>query len=74
MGGPGFADESADDDGGAGQCDEGVDDAGASFGADDELLDATVVPGVGALHDPAGSGLEREALLADDAAAAEFVQ
>ncbi len=33
MGGPGFADESSEDDDGVGEGDVGVDDGGASFGA-----------------------------------------
>lgn len=72
VGGPGFADESADDDRGVGQCDECLDDAGASFGAVRELSEAAVVPGVGPFHDPAGTGLEWEVLLTDHPVAAQF--
>ena len=60
-GGPGGADEASDDEG-VGQGDEGVDDALSSFGADLQLPEAAGVPGVGALHDPAGACLEGEPL------------
>ncbi len=74
VGGPGLPEQAAGDDDGVGQGDEGVDDAVVSFGADGELLESSVVPGVGALDDPAGSGLQGEPLDADHAVAAEFVE
>jgi predicted helicase len=74
VGGPGLPEQAAGDDNGVGQGDEGVDDAVVSFGADGELLESSVVPGVGALDDPAGSGLQGEPLDADHAVAAEFVE
>ena len=74
VGGPGLPEQTAGDDDGVGQGDEGVDDAVVSFGADGELLESSVVPGVRALDDPAGSGLQGEPLDADHAVAAEFVE
>lgn len=73
VGGPGAADEAADDDRGVGKGDESVDDEAAPFGADEKLFEAAVVPGVGALDHPAGARLNRESLLADPRLAAEFV-
>src|SRR4051795_4056658 len=57
MAGPGGAEEPAGDDDGVGQGDVGLDHRPAAFGADGELLEASVVPGVGPLDDPAGPGL-----------------
>lgn len=57
MAGPSDADESACDDDGPGQGDERLNDFGVSLGTDQEFLEAAVVPRVGALHDPPGSGL-----------------
>lgn len=61
-------------DDGVGESDESVDDEGTSFGAGDEFLEAAVVPEIGSLDDPPLADLGREALLADHAAAAEFVE
>lgn len=74
VGGPGLADEAADDDHGVGQCDERLDHTDSFLGADGELAEAAVVPGVGSFHDPSGAGLEWEAFLADDPLAAQFGQ
>lgn len=74
MAGPSLADESADDDRRIREGDERGDDMGAAFGADGQLLEAAVVPGVGALNDPTGAGLQGKALDADHGLAAQFLQ
>lgn len=51
VGGSGVVDELAGDDDDVGQGDESLDDPGATLGADGELVEASVVPGVGAFHD-----------------------
>src|SRR3954453_21426236 len=74
MAGPGGAEEPAGDDDGVGQGDVGLDHRPAAFGADGELLEASVVPGVGPLDAPAGPGLSGGAAGADHRLAAELVE
>ena len=74
VGRPGSAEQASGDDDRVGQGDEGVDDALVPFGADGEFLEAAVVPGVRSLDHPPGSGLQREALDADHAVAAQLLE